>query len=159
MKMRGELEDDALGSFGLEDAAVLLKRVESVIENWDDGHSEGHPGYDAESEWATCIEVLRTVPAVLARMGSPQWLPMETLVHQHISDTPLTMNGKIVPATYTSDPVILTNGRRVWVERSVIMGGARSSSADKFTAYPSGDKPTHWMPLPAAPSSPAWPRT
>jgi hypothetical protein len=80
------------------------------------------------------------------------WLPMQTLVHQHINDKPLTVDGKIVPATYTSDPVILTNGKRVWVERSVIMGGALSSSADKFTAYPSGDKPTHWMPLPAAPA-------
>jgi hypothetical protein len=83
------------------------------------------------------------------------WLPMQTLVHQHINDKPLTVDGKIVPATYTSDPVILTNGKRVWVERSVIMGGALSSSADKFTAYPSGDKPTHWMPLPAAPGADA----
>ena len=77
---------------------------------------------------------------------------METLVHQHVSDSPLTVDGKVVPATYTSDPVILTNGKRVWVERSVIMGGAMSSSANKFTAYPSGDKPTHWQPLPAAPA-------
>jgi len=90
---------------------------------------------------------------VLAAM-TPQWLPMETLVHKHVDDKPLTVEGKIVPATYTSDPVILTNGKRVWVERSVIIGGARSSSADKFTAYPSGDKPTHWMPLPAAPEVP-----
>ena len=91
--------------------------------------------------------------AVLAAMR-PTWFKMETLVHDHVDDKPLSADGRAIPATYTSDPVILTNGKRVWVERSVIMGGARSSSADKFTAYPSGDKPTHWMPLPAAPEAP-----
>lgn len=79
------------------------------------------------------------------------WRPMAELEHPHAYDAPLTIEGKQMPATYLSDTVILTNGKRVWVERSVIMGGALSSSADKFTAYPSGDKPTGWSPLPKPP--------
>ena len=95
-------------------------------------------------------------PAMLAAAPKvPEgWQPLSTLEHRHAYNEPLVMDGKNMPATYFSDNVILTDGKRVWVERSVIMGGALSSSADKFTAYPSGDKPTHWMPLPAAPKVP-----
>ncbi len=88
-----------------------------------------------------------------ATKAAREWSPMATLEHNHAHDTPLVIDGKNMPATYTSDRVVLTNGKRVWVERSVIMGGAMSSSADKFIAYPSGDKPTHWMPLPEPPEA------
>lgn len=109
-------------------------------------------------QWKERTEALKASEAAcLARMAGkvPEgWQPLSTLEHRHAYDAPLVMDGKNMPATYLSDSVILTDGKRVWVERSVIMGGALSSSADKFTAYPSGDKPTHWMPLPAAPKVP-----
>lgn len=111
--------------------------------------------YFREKRYLFTVDVREPIAALAASPQPPVvegWFPMETLVHQHVSDSPLTVDGKVVPATYTSDPVILTNGKRVWVERSVIMGGAMSSSANKFTAYPSGDKPTHWLPLPAPPA-------
>jgi len=155
----GELEEAREALIAALTAPAAGEDVELVAQMIHDAPSY-YADDDEKRPWVSRGNSLRQSEAralaqnILSRLRAVPdgWLPMQTLVHQHINDKPLTVDGKIVPATYTSDPVILTNGKRVWVERSVIMGGALSSSADKFTAYPSGDKPTHWMPLPAAPA-------
>ena len=72
------------------------------------------------------------------------WHKIETLDHPILDDREVYgIDGKLVPASHESHEVLLTDGSRIWVGRSMIMGGARIKWAGRLA--------THWMDLPRFP--------
>lgn len=135
--------------------AEALEKAREAAERACNYEWRGRPYMEVQEveNWQEIVAAAVSAYLTASRRAASEgeWQPMETLEHSHVDDAPCVLDGKAVPAMYSSDVVLLTNGTRVWAERSIIMGGALSSSADKFTAYPSGDKPIYWMPLPNPP--------
>ena len=72
------------------------------------------------------------------------WHKIETLDHPILDDREVYgIDGKLVPASHESHEVLLTDGSRMWIGRSMIMGGARIKWAGRLA--------THWMDLPRFP--------
>lgn len=123
------------------DAGELLRRVESCVENWDDGHSDWHPGYVPEDQWAACIEVLRTVPSVLSAMRGTTWRDI-------VKDPPPKDGTEFQAWTGCWEPRCRINPETETFE----IWGRVDYDQEGWDVY-SHLTATHWTPLPAAPET------